>query len=385
MTNVSVHAQRMDSDAFRDVKHKTEQAVRPPALLRNHLHGSDMFIRNQLSNTDSTNTVPPKFQRSFTTPSSSSNDSDYFSTSSRGSATPFAHTNITSPDLPYHVEVPAGIDYPLTSPTTVLSHSAGGYHIRSSNSQHFSLSKHTSYTNRRPRPRRRHSSNETSPTDVVGQINMQCINGVPSRPQSSASNTQEHVVSNCLNRHKSYYEAVNNAAVTSQTIFSHPSERIQTLSEEMLGSNDTETSTLSNNHTVCANGINLEMVGQSQDDIYYHSHDHQQSQWDRILSQDSFHYSAQSDSELVTSSPRSYPRRQTIGAIQAGGQSNKQMNSAHPRLLNSINPISPLAQHGSPKQHHQFDSAVQYSPPLQHNRHRHFSYDANHAQQANGR
>jgi len=365
---------------FKDVNQKTEQAARPPALLHNHVHGSDMFIRNQLSSADST-TAPPKFQRSFTTPSisPSSNDSDYFSISSRGSAItppPFAHTNITSPDLPYHGELPAGMDYPLISPTT---HTAGGYHVRSSSSQHFSSAKPVSSTNRRPRARRRHSSIETLPTDVVEEeVDIHHINGAPSRPQSSASNMQEQVVSNRLNRHKSYYEAVNNAAVTSQTIFSYPSARIQTLPEEMLGSNDTETGTLSNNHTVCANGINLEVIGQHQTDIY-NSHDHQQSQ-------DTFHYCAQSDSELVSSSPRTYPRRRTNGAVQASTsvQSNKQMDAAHPKLLNSTNPISPLVQHSSPKQqHHQFDPPVQYSPPQQHNRHRNFS--ASHVQQTNGR
>lgn len=365
MTNVSPQSQSL---GFNDMRHRNEQPVRPPALVHNHLHGSDMFIRNHLSDTENT-AVPPKFQRTLT-PSPTSYDSDYFSTSSRGSAItppPFARTTSTSSPVPH------GIDRPLTSPTNGSSRFTSSHHVRS---------KSVNATGRRPRARRRHSSIETSvdvPKEVVEHNGIHHVNGVPSRPQSSAiCNVQEHVVSNRLNRHKSYYEAVNNAAVTSQTIFSHPSRKIQTLPEELSGS--TDTSIFSTNNTVCASGINLEMISQSQDD--YPSHD--QSHLDRI--KDS-HYCPQSDSELVTSSPRTNPRRRNSGS-QASAQSTKQIDAAHPRLLNSTNPPSPLqiARHSPPKhQRHQLNSCVQHDSPQQCQRPRYFSYDDSHIQQVHAR
>ena len=389
MTNVGPQAQTMDM-GFRDVRHKNDQAVArpPPMLVRNHLHGSDVFIRNQLNNNSAESTaMPPKFQRTLT-PSPNSNDSDYFSTSSRGSAItppPFARANtITSLDYLHKTEMPHRMEYPLTSPTKVLPRSAGSYHGRSSSSQQFSTPKPVDEANRKPRTRRRHSSIETSanaPKEMTEQNGVHHINRVPSRPQSSASNTHEQVVSNRLNRHKSYYEAVNNAAVTSQTIFSHRSERIQTLPEELSGSADIETS-LTNN-TVCTNGINLEMTNQQQQDARYPSHDLRQSHWHDILSED--HYYPQSDSELVTSSPKTYPRRRGNAVQVANPQI---VDATHPRLLNSTNPPSPLqiSQRSSPKlQHRQVESPVQHASPQQQSRHRKFSYDSSNVHQANGR
>lgn len=378
MANVSPQpaAQRMDHMSYR------EWAVRPPALLRNHLHGSDLYIRNQLCKSESTISLPPKFQRSLT-PSPSNNDSDYFSTSSRGSAIipspPFAHTSITSPDIPHHNELPHDMEYPLRSPTSVLSYSAGSSHARRMGSQQFSKPIHVT----KPRVRRRHSSVETLPIDMVEQDDNASI---PSRPHSSASNTRE-IASNGLNRHKSYYEAVNNHSLTSQAIFSHPSERIHTLLEETPSSTDsTQSSTFFTDHMVCANSINLEMMSQSQDDPYYPSHDHQQSRLDKGFSNDVYHDCPQSDSELVTSSPRNYPRRRT-GGVQASTQMNKQLEATHPRLLNSTTPTSPLqiSQRSSPKQqHHSLEHPIQHNSP-QHNRHRSFTYDANHIHQAYNR
>ena len=388
MTNVGPQAQTMDM-GFRDVRHKNDQAVArpPPMLVRNHLHGSDVFIRNQLNNNSAESTaMPPKFQRTLT-PSPNSNDSDYFSTSSRGSAItppPFARANtITSLDYLHKTEMPHRMEYPLTSPTKVLPRSAGSYHGRSSSSQQFSTPKPVDEASRKPRTRRRHSSIETSanaPKEMTEQNGVHHINRVPSRPQSSASNTHEQVVSNRLNRHKSYYEAVNNAAVTSQTIFSHRSERIQTLPEELSGSAaDIETSLT----TVCTNGINLEMTNQQQEDARYPSHDLRQSHWHDILSED--YYYPQSDSELVTSSPKTYPRRRRNVVQVANPQI---VDATHPRLLNSTNPPSPLqiSQRSSPKlQHHQVEPPVQYASPQQQSRHRKFSYDSSNVHQANGR
>ena len=392
MTNVGPQPQTVDM-GFRDVRHKNDQAaVRPPlTLVRNHVHGSDMFIRNQLNNNSAESiTIPPKFHRTLT-PSPNSVDSDYFSANSRGTPPPFARANtVTTSDYLHQTESPHRMEYPLTSPTKVLPRSAGSYHGRSSSSssssQQFSTPKPIDEGSRKPRTRRRHSSIETSanaPKEMTEPNSMHHIIRVPSRPQSSASNTHEQVVSNRLNRHKSYYEAVNNAAVTSQTIFAHRSERIQTLPEELSSSADTETSTFPSN-TVCANGFNLEMTNQQQEDARHPSHDLRQSHWHDILSED--HYYPQSDSELVTSSPKTYPRRRGNPVQIANPQI---VDAAHPRLLNSINPPSPLqiAQRSSPKlQHRQFDLPVQQASPQQQSRHRKFSYDSSHIlQAANGR
>ena len=390
MTNVSPQAQRFPDNGFRDMRHKNERAAtRPPALVHNHLHGSDMFIRNQLSGPEGT-AMPPKFQRTMS-PSPSGYDSDYFSTSSRGSAItppPFAHANtVGSPDLVHCTELPHRMDYPLTSPP----HSAGGRYVRSSSSHHFTTPRPVNGANRKPRTRRRHSSVETSVDgikEVVEQSSMHHGSVVPSRPQSSASNVREQVVSNRLNRHKSYYEAVNNEAVTSQTIFSYRSERIQTLPEEMSSLNDSEVSTILADNTVCPNGIDLDMTRQTQNDAHYPSHDRPKSHRYRIMPKDEFDYCPQSDSELVMSSHKNYPRHQGNG-VQASPPLNRPVDATHPRRLNSTNPPSPLqiAQRSSPKvQHRQFDTTVQHGSPQLPSRHRHFSYDDSHTQQqANGR
>ena len=384
MTNVSPQMQRMPDNGFRDMRHKNERAAnRPPALVHNHLHGSDMFIRNQLSGPEGT-TMPPKFQRTMS-PSPSGYDSDYFSTSSRGSAItppPFARANMVgSPDPLHYTELPHRMDYPLTSPP----HSAGGRYVRSSSSHQFTTPRPVNGANRKPRTRRRHSSVETSVDgirEVVEQNSMHHGNTMPSRPQSSASNVREQVVSNRLNRHKSYYEAVTNEAVTSQTIFSYRSERIQTLPEEMSGLNDSEGSTVVTDNTVCPNGIDLDMTSQAQSDVHYPSHDCTKSHQHRTVPRDELEYCPQSDSELVTSS-RNYPRHRGNG-VQASPPMNRQVDATHPRRLNSTNPPSPLqiSQRSSPKlQHHQFDSTVQNGSPQLQSRHRHFSCGDSHPQQ----
>lgn len=388
MTNVSPQAQTIHDMNFRDVRHKNERAAsRPLAVVHNHLHGSDMFIRNQLNSPENI-TMPVKFQRNLT-PSPIGYDSDYYSTSSRGSAItppPFSRANtVASPDFLHRTELPHRMEHPLTSPT----HSTGGCHGRSNSSHQFSIPRPANGAGRIPRTRRRHSSIETSadgPNEIMLEQNSkQHVNTLPSRPQSSASNAQEQVVSNRLNRHKSYYEAVNNETVTSQTIFLRRSERIKTLPEEVSGSTETEATTFSATNTVCTNGINLEMTSQAQDDVHYPSHDYQQSQRDRILSNDCY---PQSDSELVTSSPRTRSRRRSNGMAQASSPLlPKQIDAAHPRLLNSTNstnPSSPLqiSQHNSPKsQRHQLDSYVQHGSPQLYNQHRHFSYDGNYTTQ----
>ena len=363
---------------FRDVmRHKHEQVARPPAVVHNHLHGSDMLIRNQLNNIAEDTSMPPKFQRTLT-PSPGSNDSDYYSINSSRSAItppPFARSNTS--EYFHHTELPHGMEHPLTSPGSVLPRSAGSYHGKSSSFHHFSAPKPANEASRKPRIRRRHSSVETSangPTEVLQQDHVHHVTNVPSRPQSSASHTHEQMVSNRLNRHKSYYEAVNNAAVTSQTVFSHRSERIKTLPEEMPSTTDNEASVVSPSGTVCANGIKLEMT--KEDTL----HVHQKSPW---REKDHFHDYAQSDSELVTSSPKTYPRRRGNGVLATP----QPLDAAHPRLRNSTNPPSPLiVQHSSPTlHHHQFNPPVQHGSPQQQSPHRKFSYDSSYVQQVNGR
>ena len=378
MTNVGPQGQSMDM-GYRDMRH--EQVARPPAVVRNHLHGSDMLIRNQLNNVAENASMPPKFQRTLT-PSPGSNDSDYYSiNSSRSAITPPPFTRSNTSEYLYHTELPRGIEHPLTSPGRVLPRSAGSYHGKSSSFHHFSVPKLADEASRKPRTRRRHSSVETSanaPAEVLQQDHVHHVTNVPSRPQSSAGHMHEQVVSNRLNRHKSYYEAVNNAAVTSQTIFSHRSERIETLPEEVSSTTDNEASVVLPSDTVCANGIKLEMT---KEDARYPPHVHQKSHW---REKDHYHDYAQSDSELVTSSPRTYPRRRTNG-VQAIPQP---FDAAHPRLRNSTNPPSPLqiSQHSSPKlQHHQFNPPVQHATPQQQSQHRKFSYDSSYVQQVNGR
>ena len=394
MTNVSSQPQQRNipDNGYRDMRHKNERATnRPLALVHNHLHGSDMFIRNQLSGPEGTSALP-KFQRTMS-PSPSGYDSDYFSTSSRGSAItppPFVRANaVGSPDLLHCTELPHRMDYPLTSPL----HSAGGRYIRSGSSHQFTTPRPINGADRKPRTRRRHSSVETSVDgikEVVEQSNMHHGNIVPSRPQSSASNVREQVVSNSLNRHRSYYEAVNNEAVTSQTIFSYRSERIQTLPEEVSGLNDSGVSTVLTDNTVCPNGIDLDMTSQTKNDVHYPSQGHPKSHRHRVIPKDEFDYCPQSDSELVMSSHRNYPRHRDNGR-QASPPLNRQVDATHPRLLNSTNPPSPLqiAQRSSPKvQHRQFDLTAQHGSPQLQSRLRHFSYDdidSHTQQQPNGR
>jgi len=289
----------------------------PPTLVRNHLHGSDMFIRNQLETVS-----PPKFQRSMT-PSPSYTDSDYFSTSSRG--TP-PHI---SPDLVRN----HGVTHEVTHPT--LQHT-DNHHTRSSSYQ-FSLPRPANSASNRSRARRRHSSIEFS-----AQPDSRSDDGhrssIPSRPQSSTSNVQDSkVISDRLNRHQSYYEAVNNEVVTSQTIFSHSTE-IRPVIEETNSPADLEPAIPSSDE-VCTNGIDLEMMGSQEEHNYvfmYHT-----------------------NGEVTTTFPR-----QSTNEQQSSPPSARQSDGAHPRLLNSTGSPLPL-QSISPKPY-QRTIPVKYSPPHHH-------------------
>ena len=303
----------MDHYGVKDFRPDNDQVVKPPpTLLRNHLHGSDMFIRNQLQAVS-----PPKLHRSMT-PSPSYTDSDYFSTSSRGTPPPLTHM---SPDLVRHYDVTHEV-------TRSTPQHTGNHHTRSGSYQ-FSLPRPVNSARNRSRTRRRHSSIEFS-DQTDSRSNNGHRNSIPSRPQSSASNIQDNkVISDRLNRHQSYYEAVNNEAVTSQTIFTHSTE-IRPLIEETNGPTDLE-STIPPPSEVCTNGIDLEMVGLQEDH-------HPQP--------DVFMYHPLANGE-ITETDNTSPQQRTNGQ-QSSSPLARQSDGAHPRLLNSTGSPLPV-QSISPK------------------------------------
>ena len=330
----------MDHQGVRDFRQAPDHVIKPPpTLVRNHLHGSDMFIRNQLEAVS-----PPKLHRS-TTPSPSYTDSDYFSASSRGTPPPLAHV---SPDLiRRHHEV----RHPPTSSTPQYT---DNHHTRS-NSYQFSLPRPANSAGSRSRARRRHSSIEfPAQQDSPSRSENGQRNSIPSRPQSSASNVQDpKVISDRLNRHQSYYEAVNNEAVTSQTIFTHSTD-IRPLIEETNGP-DQQQACVPSQDEACTNGIDLEMIGSQEEPV--------------------FMYHPQVNGE-VTAAANTFPRQKTNGQQQQS--SPRQSEGAHPRLLNSTGSPLPL-QSISPKPY-PHSIPVKYSPPHYHQQRndkpRHFSSDS---------